>query len=214
MPCGPDSPLCPVNASASICISSICMGHVLAVWGFKSFGRDSGKSCPSCAQGILVNETPWRDSCTSGRMTALCSMEDTSTWPQGFKNPLSRIFRLSVAFLVNTTFLQLSPPNIRHSCCLALKERYQNFSINGRTNQINNCLFIKKDFACIRHLALFGETKLLAGFLAIGISAFACNLVLNGITDGPTANGRAAVLAGLAVAAAIACLNTFYKKKQ
>ena len=143
----------------------------------------------------------------------------------------------------------------------------------------------------IRDLALFGETKLLAGFLAIGISAFACNLILSGITDGsyfmpgiagqpvahmdglwnflgmllagsgcvllggcplrqlvlagegnsdsavtviglmagaafahnfglassadgPTANGRAAVLAGLAVVAAIACLNTFCKKKQ
>ena len=43
-------------------------------------------------------------------------------------------------------------------------------------------------------------------------AAFAHNFGLASSAEGPTANGKIAVVIGLAVVAAIGCLNTFRKK--
>ena len=43
-------------------------------------------------------------------------------------------------------------------------------------------------------------------------AAFCHNLKLASSADGPTANGKIAVVIGLAAVAAIGCLNTFRKK--
>lgn len=51
----------------------------------------------------------------------------------------------------------------------------------------------------------------LAAGLIVG-AAFAHNFGLASSAEGPTANGKIAVVIGLAAAAAIGCLNTFRKK--
>lgn len=79
-------------------------------------GRRSVISVPSGRQGIRSKVTPRRVNWVRGRMTALCSMADTSTWSPGRSRPFSRTFRLSVMFLVNATHRLSGPWNRRHSC--------------------------------------------------------------------------------------------------
>ena len=72
------------------------------------YTKAAGRTLVSCAerQGTRENETPCASSCRSGRMTALCSIDETSTWSPGWRKPLSRTLRLSVTFFVKQTHLQ------------------------------------------------------------------------------------------------------------
>ena len=82
----------------------------------------------------------------------------------------------------------------------------------------------------IRDVVLFGEWKLLSGFLAILVAAFIGNAILGfwnpgfagqpiahnfglaSSAEGPTANGKAAVLVGIVVLLVIAACNSIRKK--
>ena len=86
------------------------------VLGRRSSGSVESRSVPWESAGIRVKVISsglgevfsfpiWQ----RGRITALCSREETSTWSPGFNNPLINIFRAAVAPEVNTTFLQSSP---------------------------------------------------------------------------------------------------------
>ena len=90
-----------------------------------SLGKASSSKFPSLSQGIRLklmasagasspasNSLP--NSC-KGRITALCSMAETSTWSPGCSKPRIITFKASVTFLVNTTFLASSPPKKSHS---------------------------------------------------------------------------------------------------
>lgn len=78
-------------------------------------------------------------------------------------------------------------------------------------------------FACIllggcplRQLVMAGEGNSDSALTVIGIlagAAFAHNFGLASSGEGPTANGKIAVVLGLAVVLIIACANTFHKKK-
>ena len=69
-----------------------------------SFSASAGSMDPSAAQGIRSNRIPFFSSWTSGRITALCSIEDVITWSPGRRRPFSAAFRLSVTFFVKATF--------------------------------------------------------------------------------------------------------------
>ena len=69
------------------CRMGITVPHTLLAWvriTARVFGRISPSiasihSEPSARQGMRENSTPWAVICTSGRITALCSMAETST---------------------------------------------------------------------------------------------------------------------------------------
>lgn len=68
----------------------------------------------------------------------------------------------------------------------------------------------------LRQLVLTGEGNSDSAITVVGLvagAAFAHNFGLASSADGPTANGKIAVLIGIAVVAVIACLNTFRKGK-
>ncbi len=68
----------------------------------------------------------------------------------------------------------------------------------------------------LRQLVLSGEGNSDSAVTVIGLivgAAFAHNFGLASSANGPTANGKIAVIVGLVVVAVIACLNTFGKKK-
>jgi hypothetical protein len=54
--------------------------------------------------GILVKLTPWAASWVRGRITALCSREETRQWSPGLRIPFKRKLREWVMFKVKTTF--------------------------------------------------------------------------------------------------------------
>ena len=67
----------------------------------------------------------------------------------------------------------------------------------------------------LRQLVLAGEGNADSAVTVLGLlvgAAFAHNFGLASSADGPTAAGRIAVVIGLAVVTAIACLNTFRKE--
>lgn len=67
----------------------------------------------------------------------------------------------------------------------------------------------------LRQLVLSGEGNADSAIAVLGLmvgAAFAHNFGLASSTEGPTANGKIAVVLGIVVAAAIACLNTFRRK--
>ena len=68
----------------------------------------------------------------------------------------------------------------------------------------------------LRQLVLTGEGNTDSAVTVLGLlvgAAFAHNFGLAASADGPSANGKVAVLIGIAVVAVIACANTFGKKK-
>lgn len=68
----------------------------------------------------------------------------------------------------------------------------------------------------LRQLVLAGEGNTDSAVSVLGMlvgAAFCHNFGLASSANGPTANGKIAVLLGIAVVAAIACVNTFGKKK-
>ena len=67
----------------------------------------------------------------------------------------------------------------------------------------------------LRQLILAGEGNSDSAITVLGMfvgAAFAHNFGLASSGEGPTANGKIAVILGIAVVCAIACLNTFRKK--
>ena len=93
----------------------------------------------------------------------------------------------------------------------------------AHTDGLWNCLgMVLVGFGCVllggcplRQLVLSGEGNSDSAVTVLGLvvgAAFAHNFGLASSADGPTANGKIAVLIGLAVVAAIGCLNTFRKK--
>ena len=67
----------------------------------------------------------------------------------------------------------------------------------------------------LRQLVLSGEGSSDSAVTVLGLivgAAFAHNFGLASSAEGPTANGKIAVVIGLVVVAAIGCLNTFRKK--
>ena len=93
------------------------------VLGLRQAVRAASGREPSVRHPARENSTPCWASWVSGRITALCSMEVVITWSPGFKNPFKMMFKLSVTFFVNTTFLQSPPPKNRHSRSLASKTK-------------------------------------------------------------------------------------------
>ena len=87
------------------------------VSGVRQASMASGRSAPVPSQGMRVNVQPCSASCVRGRMTALCSMADTSTWSPGRRKPFSSTLRLSVTFLVKITLRLSGPWNSSHSSC-------------------------------------------------------------------------------------------------
>jgi YedE family putative selenium metabolism protein len=68
----------------------------------------------------------------------------------------------------------------------------------------------------LRHLVLSGEGNTDSAVTVLGLiigAAFAHNFGLAASGNGPTANGKVAVLIGIAVVTVIACVNTFGKKE-
>ena len=68
----------------------------------------------------------------------------------------------------------------------------------------------------LRQLVLSGEGNTDSAIAVVGLmvgAAFAHNFGLASSADGPTANGKIAVVIGIAVVTAIACLGTFRKKE-
>lgn len=68
----------------------------------------------------------------------------------------------------------------------------------------------------LRHLVLSGEGNTDSAVTVLGLitgAAFAHNFGLAASGNGPTANGKIAVLIGIAVVTVIACVNTFGKKE-
>ena len=103
--------------NAPISSAGISVPHTLLPWsittafvsGRSSFSASSMRRLPSAPQGMRSKVTPLPASWTTGRITALCSMADTSTWSPLRSRPFSSTFRLSVMFLVNTTLRQSGP---------------------------------------------------------------------------------------------------------
>ena len=101
--------------SAPICPIGWIVPHTLDAWLIttasgcvSTFRRKSPISMvPSAPAAIFSTITPDFSNWCSGRITALCSTELTSTLFPGFNNPFSTILRLVVIFGVNTTFLLL-----------------------------------------------------------------------------------------------------------
>ena len=112
--------------TAPICATGSTVPQTLLAWSMTTAfveGRiRSSRSFrliePSAAQGTRSKRTPCFSSWRSGRMTALCSMEETRTWSPCLRNPLSRMLRLSVTFFVKTTRFgpagSFPQPNRRH----------------------------------------------------------------------------------------------------
>ena len=68
----------------------------------------------------------------------------------------------------------------------------------------------------LRQLVLSGEGNTDSAVTVLGLlvgAAFAHNFGLASSANGPTANGKIAVVIGLVVVALIACANTFWKKE-
>ena len=93
----------------------------------------------------------------------------------------------------------------------------------AHTDGLWNCLgMVLVGFGCVllggcplRQLVLSGEGSSDSAVTVLGLivgAAFAHNFGLASSAEGPTANGKIAVVIGLAVVAAIGCLNTFRKK--
>ena len=93
----------------------------------------------------------------------------------------------------------------------------------AHTDGLWNCLgMVLTGFGCVllggcplRQLVLSGEGNADSAVTVLGLivgAAFAHNFGLASSAEGPTANGKIAVVIGLAVVAAIGCLNTFRKK--
>ena len=93
----------------------------------------------------------------------------------------------------------------------------------AHTDGLWNCLgMVLVGFGCVllggcplRQLILAGEGSSDSAVTVLGLivgAAFAHNFGLASSAEGPTANGKIAVVIGLAVVAAIGCLNTFRKK--
>ena len=93
----------------------------------------------------------------------------------------------------------------------------------AHTDGLWNCLgMVLVGFGCVllggcplRQLVLSGEGSSDSAVTVLGLivgAAFAHNFGLASSAEGPTANGKIAVVIGLAAAAAIGCLNTFRKK--
>ena len=93
----------------------------------------------------------------------------------------------------------------------------------AHTDGLWNCLgMVLVGFGCVllggcplRQLVLSGEGSSDSAVTVLGLivgAAFAHNFGLASSGEGPTANGKIAVVIGLAVVAAIGCLNTFRKK--
>lgn len=69
----------------------------------------------------------------------------------------------------------------------------------------------------LRQLVLAGEGNTDSAVTVVGLivgAAFAHNFGLASSGEGPTANGKIAVIIGLVVVAIIACVNTFGKKEK
>ena len=104
------------------------------------------------------------------------------------------------------------------------------FSIGGMAIQLSSVVgaalasygMVLVGFGCVllggcplRQLVLSGEGSSDSAVTVLGLivgAAFAHNFGLASSAEGPTANGKIAVVIGLAAAAAIGCLNTFRKK--
>ena len=93
----------------------------------------------------------------------------------------------------------------------------------AHTDGLWNCLgMLLVGFGCVllggcplRQLVLSGEGSSDSAVTVLGLivgAAFAHNFGLASSAEGPTANGKIAVVIGLVVVAAIGCLNTFRKK--
>ena len=93
----------------------------------------------------------------------------------------------------------------------------------AHTDGLWNCLgMLLVGFGCVllggcplRQLVMSGEGNSDSAVTVLGLivgAAFCHNFGLASSADGPTAAGKIAVLLGIAVVAAIACLNTFKKK--
>ncbi len=93
----------------------------------------------------------------------------------------------------------------------------------AHTDGLWNCLgMLLVGFGCVllggcplRQLVMSGEGNSDSAVTVLGLivgAAFCHNFGLASSADGPTAAGKVAVLLGIAVVAAIACLNTFKKK--
>lgn len=93
----------------------------------------------------------------------------------------------------------------------------------AHTDGLWNCLgMVLVGFACVllggcplRQLVLSGEGNSDSAITVIGLvvgAAFCHNFGLASSGEGPTVNGKIAVIIGLVVVAVIACLNTFKKK--
>ena len=93
----------------------------------------------------------------------------------------------------------------------------------AHTDGLWNCLgMVLVGFGCVllggcplRQLVLSGEGSSDSAVTVLGLivgAAFAHNFGLASSAEGPTANGKIAVVIGLVVVAAIGCLNTFRKK--
>ena len=68
----------------------------------------------------------------------------------------------------------------------------------------------------LRQLVLSGEGNSDSAITVLGLmtgAAFCHNFGLAASADGPTANGKIAVMIGIAAVCVIACLNTFRKEK-
>ena len=69
----------------------------------------------------------------------------------------------------------------------------------------------------LRQLVLSGEGNADSAITVLGLmagAAFAHNFGLAASADGPTANGKIAVIIGIIVVTGIACINTFHKKEE
>ena len=85
------------------------------VFSLTKSSRLSKMSEPSDRQGRRSKVRPSFSIWTRGRMTALCSMDDTRMWSPFLSNPLMAMLRLIVTFCVKMTFFTSSPPNISFS---------------------------------------------------------------------------------------------------
>ena len=98
--------MAPISAAGST------VPHTLLAWSITTalvslsirVSRSAGSIDPSPAHGTRITRIPCFASWPRGRITALCSIEETSTWSPGRSRPLSKTFRLSVTFFVKTTF--------------------------------------------------------------------------------------------------------------
>ena len=77
----------------------------------------STSSRPCASHGMRSNDTPHRASWVSGRMTALCSIPETSTWSPGRSAPLRSRLSPQVLPGVRITYAGSAKPNSAPSRC-------------------------------------------------------------------------------------------------